>query len=67
MISTNPSKNENDRLEVMEAFKRQSRLSTVDFDIREHLYSVQKHKLKVMAITLFMVVVVLENQAYSRI
>jgi len=30
------SKNENDMLEVMEAFKRQSRLSTVDFDIREH-------------------------------
>ncbi|MEN8215873.1 MAG: ATP-binding protein [Pseudomonadota bacterium] len=36
MILPNASKNENDMLEVMEAFKRQSRLSNVDFDIREH-------------------------------
>jgi Cdc6-like AAA superfamily ATPase len=36
MILTNASKNENDMLEVMDAFKRQSRLSSVDFDIREH-------------------------------
>jgi len=37
MISTNASKNENDMLEeVIEAFKRQSRLSNVDFDIKEH-------------------------------